>query len=69
MILQILHVGIALEEPKQFVDDTLQVELLGGEQGESVVEVVTTLGAEDADGSSYFTILKFQGRQRVGEWF
>ena len=51
MFLQVLHVGVALQEPQQFVDDTLQVEFLRGEQGEPVIEVVTTLSAEDADGA------------------
>ena len=51
VLLEVFHVGVALEEPEQFVDDRLQVELLRGEQGETVVEVVTRLGAEDADGA------------------
>ena len=56
MFLKVLHVGIALEEPQQFVNDRLQVELLCGEQGETVVEVVTRLGAEDADGAGACTV-------------
>ena len=51
VLLEVFHVGVALEEPEQFVDDRLQMELLRGEQGESVIEVVTRLGAEDADGT------------------
>ena len=51
VFLEVLHVGVALEEPEQFVDDRLQVEFLRSEQGETVVEVVTRLGAEDADGA------------------
>ena len=51
VLLEVFHVGVALEEPEQLVDNRLQVELLGGEQGETVVEVVTRLGAEDADGA------------------
>ena len=51
VLLEVLHVGVAFEEPEQFVDDRLQMELLRGEQGEAVVEVVTRLGAEDADGA------------------
>jgi hypothetical protein len=34
--LQVLDVGIALEEPQQFVDDRFQVQLLGGQQREAV---------------------------------
>ena len=51
VLLEVFHVGVTLEEPEQFVDDRLQVEFLRGEQGESVVEIVTRLGAEDADGA------------------
>ena len=56
VLLEVFHVGVALEEPEQFVDDRLQVELLRGEQGESVIEVVTRLGAEDADGAGACTV-------------
>ena len=52
MFLQVFHVGVTFQKPQQFVDDTLQVEFFRGQQGESVVEVVTTLGTEDADGTS-----------------
>ena len=56
MLLQVFHVRVAFQEPQQFVDDRLQMEFLGGEQRESVVEVVTALGAEDADGSCTCTV-------------
>ena len=51
-----LGIGVAAQEPQEFVDDTLQVELLGGEQGESVVEVETHLVAKHADGSRAGTV-------------
>ena len=51
VLLEVFHVGVALEEPEKFVDDGLQMELLRGEQGETVIEVVTALCAEDADGA------------------
>ena len=51
VLLQILHVGVALEEPQQFVDDGLEVQFLGGEEGESVLQVEAHLMAEHADGA------------------
>jgi hypothetical protein len=51
MVLQVLYVGVALKKPQQLVDDTFKVELLGGEQGETIVEIIATLGTKDADGA------------------
>ena len=51
MLLQVFYVGVALEEPEQFVDDRLQVQFLGGQQRETVLQVVARLRAEDADGA------------------
>ena len=51
MVLQIFYVGVALKKPQQLVDDTFKVELLGGEQGETIVEIIATLGTKDADGA------------------
>ena len=45
---QILDVRVSLEEPQQFVDDSFQVEFLGGEQGESLLQIVARLCTEDA---------------------
>ena len=59
MLLQIFHVGIAFQEPQQFVDDTLQVELFRCEQRETVVEVIATLCTEDADGAGTCTVALF----------
>ena len=47
MFLEIMHVGVAAQEPKQFVDDAFQVQLLGGEQGKTLFEIKTHLMSED----------------------
>ena len=39
VVLEVLDVGIARQEPKQLVDDTLHVQLLSGHQGEAFAEV------------------------------
>ena len=51
MLLKVLHVGITLQEPEEFVDDALQMELLRCQQGKSVVEVISRLCSEDTDGT------------------
>ena len=56
VLLKVFHVGVALEEPEQFVDDRFQVEFLRGQQGKPVVEVVARLGAEDANGACARTV-------------
>ena len=66
VVVQILDIGVAAEEPQQFVDDTLQMEFLGGQQGESVIEVVARLGSEDADGTSACTVAFLCGSD--GKW-
>ena len=50
MFLEIMHVGVAAQEPKQFVDDAFQVQLLGGEQGKTLFEIKTHLMSEDRQG-------------------
>jgi hypothetical protein len=52
MLVEEPDVGVATEKPKQFEDDGLEVELLGGEQREALGERKTRLGAEDSEGSS-----------------
>ena len=49
--LQPVSVGIALEEPQEFVDDRLQMEFFGSEKGESLFEVETHLMTKDRDGA------------------
>ena len=51
MLLQVLNVGVALEEPQEFVDDRLEMHLLGSEQRESLALVASQLVAEDALGA------------------
>ena len=51
MFLEIMHVGVAAQEPKQFVDDAFQMQLLGGEQGETLFEIKTHLMSEYRQGS------------------
>ena len=49
VLLQVAHIRVALQEPQQFVDDALQVELLRGEQGETFAQVVAALRTEDGE--------------------
>ena len=48
VVLEVVHVGVAAQKPQQFVDDGLGVELLGGEQGESLAQVEVHLASEHA---------------------
>ncbi len=49
MFLQIAHVRLPTEEPEEFIDDGLQVELLGGQAGKPLREVEAHLVTKDAD--------------------
>src|SRR5689334_7790425 len=51
VVLEPLYVGVAAQEPEEFVDDALQVQLLGGEQREALGEPEAQLPAEDRDGA------------------
>src|SRR5438270_13604891 len=51
-LLQPAHVGVAAQEPQQLVDDRLQVQLLGGEQREAVLEREAHLAAEHRERAS-----------------
>ena len=48
MLLQPAHVGVAAKEPQQLIDDRLEVDLLGREQGKTVGKVAAQLVAEHA---------------------
>ena len=48
VVVEILNVSIASEEPKQFVYDRTEMEFLGGEEREAVVEMETHLIAKSA---------------------
>ena len=49
VILEILDVGVTLQEPQQLMDDGFHVALLGGDQREAVLQVEAHLVAEHAD--------------------
>ena len=51
MILQVFDIRIALQKPQQFVNDALQVCLLGSNQRKSLTEVETHLVAENTAGT------------------
>ena len=51
VVLQVLDIGVAIEEPEQLVDDGLEVQLLGGEAGEALLEVEPHLVAKHTDGA------------------
>ena len=51
IVLQVLHIGVASQEPQQLVNDGFQVKLLGGETGESLLEIEKHLMAKHADGA------------------
>src|SRR3546814_7617638 len=51
MALQVGDVGVPREEPQQFMDDRLEMQLLGGQQREALGEVEAHLVAEQALGA------------------
>jgi hypothetical protein len=59
VLLQVLYVGIAFQEPEQFEDNTLQVQFLRGQQGESVFQIIAALRAEYTDGTSTRAVALF----------
>src|SRR5262245_34571878 len=44
-----MHVGRALQEPEQLMDDRLHVQLLGGDEREALAEIEAHLMAEERD--------------------
>ena len=59
VFLQVFHVCVSFQEPQQFIDDGLQVQFLGGEQGESVFQVEAHLVSEHADGARACAVVLF----------
>src|SRR6185312_7543382 len=59
MLVEIFDVGVAGQEPEQLIDDRLEVQLLGGEQREAVVERKAHLVAEyrERAGAGAVTLL------------
>src|SRR3546814_16428391 len=51
MALQVGDVGVPREEPQQFMDDRLEMQLLGGQQREALGEVEAHRVAEQALGA------------------
>lgn len=51
MVLEVAHVGVAVEKPQQLVDDGFEMQFLGGEQGEALFEVESHLIAEHRAGA------------------
>src|SRR4029077_12588869 len=47
VLVEIFDVGIAAQEPKQLIDDRLDVQLLGGDEREAALQVEAHLMAED----------------------
>src|SRR3990172_7199164 len=56
-LLQVAYVGIAVQDPEQLVNDGLNVQLLGGEQGVAGLQVVARLVAEDGQGACAGAVL------------
>src|SRR5690606_35389912 len=50
------NVRIALQEPKQLVDDRLQMQLLGGDQREALLKIEAHLPAEHAERAGAGTV-------------
>ena len=51
VVQQVVDIGVSRYEPQQFVYDSPEENLLGGEQGEAVGEIVAALVAEYALGA------------------
>ena len=43
VVFQVFDVGVAIEEPEEFVDDGFEVELFGGDQREAFAQVIAAL--------------------------
>lgn len=51
MVVKVFYIGIAFKEPKQFIDNGFEVNLLSGEEREGLREVKAGLSTEDAKGA------------------
>ena len=56
VFLQVADVCITHQKPEELVDDGAEVELLGGEAGKSLTEVVAGLPSEDGERTSTGTV-------------
>ena len=59
MLLQPAHIGFAAQEPEQFVDDGLQVQLLGREQRKTLAEIEAHLVPEYRQGAGAGAVALF----------
>ena len=57
IVLEVLDVGVSLQEPKQFVYDTAKVELFSGHAGKALGQVEAHLMAKDRQGSGSCSVL------------
>ena len=46
MLLEVVHIGVTLQEPQELVDDALEVELLCRQEREALLEIKAHLIAE-----------------------
>jgi hypothetical protein len=51
IVYQVFDIGITTQEPQQLIDDTLEEELLGGNQRKALAEVETHLVTKDSLGT------------------
>ena len=56
MVVQVGNVGVALQEPQQFIDDGTEVQLLGCQQGKTLLQVEAHLVPENADRAGTGTV-------------
>jgi hypothetical protein len=59
VFLEVFDIGIAFEKPKQFMDNGLEVEFLGGEEGETFFQIKTHLMSKNRNGASASTVMLF----------
>lgn len=56
VILEILNIGVPLQEPEKFIDDRFEMDLFGRQEGETVIQIKTHLITEGADCSHTRTV-------------
>lgn len=64
VLVEVVDVGVASEEPEEFVDDGAGVDFFGGDEGEAVGEVETELTPEDGVRAGAGAVVAWGG---VGE--
>jgi len=62
MVLQPADIGFAAQEPEQFIDDRLQVQLLGGDHGKALAQIEAHLVAEQRAGAGAGAVALFGAR-------